>query len=192
MENRIVQCLCVGSIQTNCWIYVNESSNFCAVIDPGAEPGVIISHLKKHGLKPDYILMTHGHFDHITALPDLLNVFESVSAIHKDDASCLKQKPGRLLDDNDTIGPFRVIHVPGHTPGCVAFYDEEGGLLFTGDTLFCADCGRTDLAGGSQEQLENSLKKLLSMKGNIRVLPGHGPETTIKQEAARGIGFFVD
>jgi glyoxylase-like metal-dependent hydrolase (beta-lactamase superfamily II) len=115
----------------------------------------------------------------------------TVVAIHQDDASYLADKPDMLLSDGDIIGPFKVIHLPGHTPGSVAFYDEEAEVLFSGDTLFCGDRGRTDLPGGDTAKREKSLEQLLSMKGSIRVLPGHGPETTIAREAARGLQYFM-
>ena len=124
-------------------------------------------------------------------MPELLKAFPAVTAIHRDDAAYLSAGADRLLDDGDAIGPFKVIHVPGHTPGSVAFHDGEGGILFTGDTLFYGNCGRTDLPGGEQMKLEKSLEQLLSMEGNIRVLPGHGPESTIAEEAARGLSYFT-
>ena len=192
-ETKSIQNLCVGSLRTNCWVYLMPnpgSPRHCVVIDPGADAPLIIKHLKKHDLCPKFVLLTHGHFDHITALPELVKAYPSVVAIHQDDSSYLKNKSVKLLIDGGTIGPFKVIHVPGHTPGSVAFYDEEGGILFTGDTLFNADCGRTDLAGGNQFKLIKSLERLFTMKGSIRVLPGHGSETTIAAEAARGLSFF--
>ena len=189
----------------------------CAVIDPGDEASFIIDHLQKLNLFPKYILLTHGHFDHLGALPLLVNAFAPVIAIHRDDSLYLGPKaiiahkadlmavmggdffgtnfrslpePGILLSDGDEIGPFKVIHLPGHTAGSVAFYDEKAAILFSGDTLFYGNCGRTDLPGGDSRKLKNSLKRLLSMDGSIKVLPGHGPVTSIGQEAERGIGGF--
>jgi glyoxylase-like metal-dependent hydrolase (beta-lactamase superfamily II) len=197
-DKRTVHCLCVGSLQTNCWIYSSPSSD-TVVIDPGADAPLIIEHLKKFNLYPKYILLTHGHFDHITALRELLQGFHwesapAVVAIHRDDASypsSLADKPDLLLSNNDAIGPFKVIHLPGHTPGSVAFYDEAADILFTGDTLFCGNRGRTDFPGGDEALIKKSLELLLSMKGSIQVFPGHGPETTIAQEAARGLSYFM-
>ena len=229
-----VHCLRVGEIATNCWIYPleapsasdspshNDSGRFstapraCAVIDPGDEAVLIIDHLRKLNLCPKYILLTHGHFDHLGALPDLVRVFPALIAIHRNDSMYLGPmahtahlavlkaamgsvffqdafdsfpEPGMLLSDGEELDPFKVIHLPGHTPGSIAFYDEKANVLFSGDTLFCGDCGRTDLPGGSRSELEQSLKRLFSMKGSIRVLPGHGPETTIQNESDRGIFF---
>ena len=88
-----------------------------------------------------------------------------------------------FFEEGDTVGPFRVLQLPGHTPGSAGFYDEKAGVLFSGDTLFRGTWGRTDLPGGSEAQIYQSLKRLLSMKGDIVVCPGHGPATTIEEEA---------
>ena len=189
-KNRTIHCLRVGSLETNCWIYTANSGNspqqFCAVIDPGSEGPLIIDYLKKNNLCPQYILLTHGHFDHVTALPPLKKAFpDSVTVIHADDAPYLKTAAGLLAGEGESIGPFIVLHLPGHTPGSIAFLDKEAGVLFSGDTLFYGTYGRTDLEGGSQVKMEESLRRLFAMDGGVRVLPGHGPETTIGQEAAR-------
>jgi glyoxylase-like metal-dependent hydrolase (beta-lactamase superfamily II) len=167
--------------------------------------------LGQFNLYPQYILLTHGHFDHLAALPELASAFTPppVIAIHKGDASYLghealethrksfaamgaasyvdslwKPMPpaDRLLSDGDTVGPFTVIHTPGHTPGSACYYDEDAGLLFSGDTLFRDGYGRTDLPGGDWAALEKSLRLLLSMNGGIVVCPGHGSPTTIEEE----------
>jgi glyoxylase-like metal-dependent hydrolase (beta-lactamase superfamily II) len=216
MEKRILECLTLGDLATNCWIYSLKAEpsagpSPCAVIDPGDNSAYIISLLEQLNLCPGYILLTHGHFDHLAALPDLAAAFvpAPVIAIHSGDASYLgpdaleahrksfaalggasyvdglwKPMPpaGRLLAGGERIGPFTVIHTPGHTPGSVCYYDEDAGLLFSGDTLFRNGYGRTDLPGGNQTTLEKSLALLLSMDGGIVVCPGHGPATTIGEE----------
>jgi glyoxylase-like metal-dependent hydrolase (beta-lactamase superfamily II) len=219
----------VGEIATNCWFYpLNEKE--CAVIDPGAEPDRIIARLNQLHLRPAYILLTHGHFDHIAALPRLAAAFAGgqttkvqnepgqaapVIAIHRLDAQYLGPASNALhrhsftiaagnaayvdefwedmpsadreLEEGDKIGPFTVLHLPGHTEGSAGFYDEAAGVLFSGDTLFRGDYGRTDLPGGSDEKIFASLKRLFALNGDIRVFPGHGPATSIKEEAARGM-----
>ena len=219
MDEHIVHCLNVGEIAVNCWIYPFDDSTLkpdsprsCVVIDPGDEASIIIDHLKTLKLYPKYILLSHGHFDHLGALAELASVFPAVIAIHKDDASYLGPmaaaahkavlkaalgsdlfpgdfgplpEPGMLLSEGDELGPLKVIHLSGHSPGSIAFYDEKAKILFSGDTLFHAGYGRTDLPGGNTKELEKSLKRLFSMDGDIKVLPGHGPETSIGKEAGR-------
>jgi glyoxylase-like metal-dependent hydrolase (beta-lactamase superfamily II) len=90
--------------------------------------------------------------------------------------------PAVELSEGDTIGPFRVLHLPGHTPGSVAFYDEGAKVLFSGDTLFRGDYGRTDLPGGDTAKIMASLYRLFTLDKDIRVYPGHGPATTIGAE----------
>ncbi|MDR1863358.1 MAG: MBL fold metallo-hydrolase [Treponema sp.] len=214
MEKRVLECLTLGDIATNCWIYSLEAepsagSNPCAVIDPGDQSAYIISRLKQLNLCPHYILLTHGHFDHLAALPELASAFAPapVIAVHRADASYLGPKAlevhresfaaaggasyvdrlwkplppaDRLLSGGERIGPFEVIHTPGHTPGSVCYYDEDAGLLFSGDTLFRDGCGRTDLPGGDWAALEKSLALLSSMDGGITVCPGHGPGSLLR------------
>ncbi|MDR1566532.1 MAG: MBL fold metallo-hydrolase [Treponema sp.] len=221
-DKRIIEFLTVGGIETNCWIYsLSRSAGApgpqpCAVIDPGGDAPRIIAFLREKNLSPAYLLLTHGHFDHLAALPDLAAAFtDAVVAVHRDDRHYLGPgayavhrdtmtaagggeayvkslwKPllqaAPLLSDGDSIGPFTVIHLPGHTPGSAAFYESEAGVLFSGDTLFSGDYGRTDLPGGDWNRLEQSLKRLLAMDGSITVCPGHGPATSIGIEAARGL-----
>lgn len=219
MIRRII----VGDIATNCWIY--GTGEACAVIDPGAEADKIIAALTRLNMRPLYILLTHGHFDHIAALPALAGRYGKtagaeadgaetggapVIAVHRLDAGYFgpaslevhrrsfaaaagnaayvdalwngMPKPDRLLEDGDEIGPFTVLSLPGHTRGSAAFYDKSAGVLFSGDTLFRDGYGRTDLPGGNSGSIRQSLRKLLAMDKNIRVYPGHGPETTIGRE----------
>jgi len=174
---------------------------------------VIISALKKNSLTPKYILLTHGHFDHICAVPQLKKEYPGAQiAIHALDAEYLGPEAykaheksvkramgssdfidalwedlpsaGIILEEGSEIGPFTVLHLPGHTPGSIAFWDKKAGVLFTGDTLFYRGYGRTDLPGGSQKQMSESLARLFAMDGGIRVFPGHGETTSIGQECS--------
>jgi glyoxylase-like metal-dependent hydrolase (beta-lactamase superfamily II) len=217
----MIELLVVGPIAANCWIYTWETPSAepgdCAVIDPGADPEAIISRLERLKLRPRYILLTHGHFDHIAALPALAAVYTDsrpTIAIHRDDATYLGAGERRLyresfaavagnaayadafrddmpeadtlLDEGSVIGPFTVLHLPGHTPGSAAFYDQTARTLFTGDTLFRNGFGRTDLPGGSLPQLRQSLRRLAALDGDIGVYPGHEGITTIGNEFGRG------
>jgi len=221
---KVLHHIVVGDIATNCWIYplngngAGGSDNFalCAVIDPGGEGERIIAMLDRLKLVPVYILLTHGHFDHIGAVPVLAGEYRSRGnceiAVHAADAGYLgpdslaahhrsitaaggdpsyidrlwkkMPPPDRILTEGDTVGPFTVLHIPGHTPGSAGFWDKEAGVLFTGDTLFYGDYGRTDLPGGNEEQILASLKRIFSLDGGITVYPGHGPSTTVEKEAA--------
>jgi glyoxylase-like metal-dependent hydrolase (beta-lactamase superfamily II) len=209
-EEKIIK-LTVGPIATNCWIY-QFNGNSAAIIDPADEADLIISTLLRSRLVPRYILLTHGHFDHICAVPYLAAAFPGKIkiAIHGMDSEYLGPEaynihktstkaalgntelidmywsempsPDILLEEGSSIGPFTVLHLPGHTPGSAAFWDKEAGVLFSGDTLFAGGYGRTDLPGGSEVDLSASLHRLFEMDGNIKVYPGHGHATTIEAE----------
>jgi len=215
MQEKKIYHIIVSDFGTNCWVYPLDGApgGECAVIDPGGEGGRIIAYLNQIQLTPRYILLTHGHFDHIGAVPALAAQYKGAEiAIHEADAEylgpdayavhCLSinavagettyvdslwndlPSPDKRLTEGDKIGPFTVLHLPGHTPGSIGLWDEQAGILFSGDTLFCANYGRTDLPGGSTPQLFASLKRLFAMDGGIQVFPGHGPSTTIGREAA--------
>ena len=198
MEKKI-DSVVVGNILTNCWLYVldeaagSDGRQPCAVIDPGDEAGAIVSRLRELNWSPRYILLTHGHFDHVTGLPGLLEACGKGECgegplpkvgIHRQDALwCQLPPPVTLFEEGDAVGPFKVLHVPGHTPGSICFYDEKAGYLFSGDTLFEGDHGRTDLPGGDMNQMRQSLKRLLALAPETIVCPGHDVTTTIKDEA---------
>jgi glyoxylase-like metal-dependent hydrolase (beta-lactamase superfamily II) len=190
-----IDCVKVGAIETNCWLYSPEEEGedrFCFVIDPGDEADLIVSRLKELNWIPRYILLTHGHFDHLTALPALLKAFKEgvfgardkpKVGVHRAEAQWKSIKGADILfEEGDPLPPFKGLRVPGHTPGSAAFYDEGAGILFSGDTLFRGDWGRTDLPGGSEALIQQSLERLRSMKEEIIVCPGHGPVTTIGEE----------
>ena len=182
----------VGPIGTNC--YILEDGGKIAVIDPGDESGRILDELKKSGAQVEYILLTHGHYDHTTAVPELHAALpEAKIYIHQADAngagSRLFPLAGQvddllLYDEGDTLSlaslTIEVLHTPGHSPGSVTL--KTGDALFTGDTLFAGDCGRTDLRGGSWEEILASLGRLGRLEGNFHVLPGHGPASTLDTE----------
>ena len=182
----------VGPIGTNC--YILEDGGKIAVIDPGDESGRILDELKKSGAQVEYILLTHGHYDHTTAVPELHAALpEAKIYIHQADAngagSRLFPLAGQvddllLYDEGDTLPlaslTIEVLHTPGHSPGSVTL--KTGDVLFTGDTLFAGDCGRTDLRGGSWEEILASLGRLGRLEGNFHVLPGHGPASTLDTE----------
>ena len=196
-----VKLLRVGPIGTNCYILEDDQTNLAAVIDPGDEPELIQEALEKEGVEVRYLLLTHGHYDHTTAVPALHRVYPQADIyIHQADAngagSTLFPLAGevddlKLYDEGDVIRlgdhEIQVLHTPGHSPGSVTL--KVGDVLFTGDTLFQGSCGRTDFPGGSLETIYASLKKLAELPGDYRVYPGHGGETTLDQE--RRYNFYM-
>ena len=189
-----VKLLRVGPIGTNCYILEDDQTNLAAVIDPGDEPELIQEALEKEGVEVRYLLLTHGHYDHTTAVPALHRVYPQADIyIHQADAngagSTLFPLTGevddlKLYDEGDVIRlgdhEIQVLHTPGHSPGSVTLKVED--VLFTGDTLFAGSCGRTDLRVGSYEQIMQSLKRLGELKGDFHVCPGHEATSTLERE----------
>ena len=189
-----VKLLRVGPIGTNCYILEDDQTNLAAVIDPGGEPELIQEALEKKEVEGRYLLLTHGHYDHTTAVPALHRVYPQADIyIHQADAngagSTLFPLAGevddlKLYDEGDVIRlgdhEIQVLHTPGHSPGSVTLKVED--VLFTGDTLFAGSCGRTDLRGGSYEQIMQSLKRLGELKGDFHVCPGHEATSTLERE----------
>lgn len=191
----------VGNLGTNCYIvYCTDTLN-AAVIDPGGNAEEIIQLINRENLKVTCIINTHGHADHIAANDKVQKATGAPILIHEDDAQmltsaksnlsmyiggCIQFKPAdRLLRDQDIISvgklEFKVFHTPGHTPGGICLLTN--GMLFSGDTLFNESIGRTDFPGGSHRSLINSIKtKLMLLEDETKVLPGHGPETSIGWE----------
>ena len=185
-----VHALTLGAYQVNCYIIHDEKSPSCCVIDPGYEADTIVDKLSQLGLTLEAILLTHGHFDHVGAVRDLAADTGCQVWLCAEDLA---------LPTNLTAGPLcytntyaegtglhlagldiSVLQTPGHTPGSVCLLAEN--TLFSGDTLFAGSCGRTDLPGGSWEQMQSSLKRLAGIEANLWVLPGHGESTTLDEE----------
>ena len=164
----------VGPIGTNCYILKDETTGKAAVIDPGDEAERILAALKEDGAEVTHILLTHGHYDHTTAVPELekaLPLAGQVDGLN-------------FYDEGDHIPvgslDVQVLHTPGHSKGSVTL--KVGDVLFTGDTLFCGSCGRTDLRGGSYEEIMASLKRLGQLEGDYHVCPGHDRTSTLERE----------
>ena len=191
MQVKVLQ---VGPIGTNCYLLEDEKAHVAAVIDPGDEAGRILQVIKDDGVDVKYILLTHGHYDHTTAVPELHQALPQVEIyIHKADAngagSRLFPLAGQIPDlkfydegNALTLGELtiQVLHTPGHSKGSVTL--KVGDVLFCGDTLFAGSCGRTDLAGGSYEEIMASLKKLGELPGDYHVCPGHDVTSTLERE----------
>jgi hydroxyacylglutathione hydrolase len=194
----------LGPIQTNCYIIQDEIKN-CLIIDPGEEGTRLISEIKKNGLNPMAILLTHGHFDHIGAVDVVRDEFNIPVYIHEVEKNTLtdpeqngstrypglplvknKEADFLLSDEGDkNIGPFtfEVLHTPGHSPGSVTFVFHNERFAVVGDTLFNQGVGRTDLPGGNTETLLSSIhNKLLTLGDDFIIYPGHGTSTTPRYE----------
>ena len=191
MEIKVLQ---VGPIGTNCYFLQDEESGLMAIIDPGDDWERILHQVKKAEGEVKYILLTHGHYDHTTAVPDLVKALPGVQVyIHQADANgagsqlfplAAQVKDLNNYDEGDTLSlgslTIEVLHTPGHSKGSVTL--KVGDVLFTGDTLFCGSCGRTDLRGGSYEEIMASLKRLGELEGDFHVCPGHDRTSTLERE----------
>lgn len=196
-----IKTLQVGTIRTNCYILIDEETSQAAVIDPGDDAQKILAQLREDGAEVRYILLTHGHYDHTTAVPQLHRALPGAKIyIHEADANGAGSKlfplAGQVDDlllygEGDTLPlgslTIQVLHTPGHSPGSVSLL--VGDVLFSGDTLFCSSMGRTDLPGGSHEQIMASLRRLGQLEGNLKVLPGHEWATTLDRE--REYNYFL-
>lgn len=181
-----------GAYQENAYIVGGD-----IIIDPGDD----LEALLMAAPNPRAILLTHGHFDHMLAAGEIQKKFGVPVYVHEQDGAMLGDGEAAVYDASvarlpmprdikwqryeDEIFGFKVLHTPGHTRGSVCLYNETEGLLFSGDTLFCAGYGRTDLPGGNMREMADSLIGLMALPGNTRVLPGHGGETTIGSECRR-------
>ena len=189
MQVKMMQ---VGPIGTNC--YILESEHQIAVIDPGDEAERILSVLKELEGQVEYILLTHGHYDHTTAVPALHQALPKAEIyIHQADANgagnrlfpLAGQVEGlKFYGEGDTLTlgelTIEVLHTPGHSPGSVTL--KAGDVLFTGDTLFAGSMGRTDFEGGDGQAMMASLRRLGELEGDYQVLPGHEGQTTLEVE----------
>lgn len=192
----------LGMIGTNCYIFWDENTHKCAVVDPGDDGAQVAAFIRRQGLDPVGILLTHSHFDHILGIPGLRAVWPELPVwCHPADVNEEQKTVSlfgstfpavsafggiRLYREGDVIpvGPIsvEVVETPGHTPGSVTLKLPAEHVLFTGDTLFRSSIGRTDLEGGDFTQIMHSLKKLGELPGDWQVYPGHEGATTLEQE----------
>ena len=194
---------------TNCWVIATEPGAECVVIDPGMPD---VSHqlkelLEKHNVKPVAVIATHGHLDHTFSIQAIADGYGIASYIHSEDRAALSNpekfvssefqsmlsgmsfsepKDVRELRNGDVIDlvglSFKAIHAPGHTRGSLMF-EVSNEVLVSGDVLFARSIGRTDLPTGSAKDMEETLrKKVVPLSDHLRVLPGHGPDTTMAHE----------
>ena len=202
----LIECLTVGPLQACCYLVASDAGE-AAVVDPGGDADMILEQIRYRKLTPRLLLATHGHIDHIQAIPELKKAFPDAQlAIHEADQAMLGDPaaslaaliglhvepcaPDRLIADGDTLGlgthSLEVVHTPGHSPGSVSFLvrrNAEPDALFSGDALFAGGIGRTDFPGGDYPQLLDSIRqRLFVLPGDTVVYPGHGEPTTIDWE----------
>lgn len=191
-----IETIVVGQLMTNCYLLCDEEAGVCAVIDPGDEAPRIARAVERSGCALQYILLTHGHYDHFTGVAGMLERWPDTPVyIHPEDAMegqggwslkfpRLGEKNQRWYGEGDelTLGSLtiRVLSTPGHSKGSVCLVTEN--VIFAGDTLFYGSCGRTDFPGGDYREMLLSLARLGRMEGNYKVYPGHDRSTELDQE----------
>jgi glyoxylase-like metal-dependent hydrolase (beta-lactamase superfamily II) len=199
----ILESFPVGPLRCNCTILGDEVTHEAVVVDPGDNIPEILSRLQKHGLTLRQIVITHAHIDHVGGAALLKKATGAPVFLNQKDLGLLGAmeiqagwlgvptpevgSPDESADDGLTVGlatlPAEVIHTPGHTPGSICLLFQQQHLLLAGDTLFAGSIGRTDLPGGDGRQILRSLRdRLMVLPDTTRVLPGHGPDTTIGEE----------
>ncbi len=205
MPLELIETFPVGPLQCNCSIVADTQTRQALVIDPGENEEFILKLLEENKLTPVGLLHTHAHFDHIGISARLSRITKAPLMLHEDDQPLYANlemqaaifglhvdapgTAGRLLRHNDTIecgsGSLEVLHTPGHSPGSTSFVLRgERCHVFSGDTLFRRSIGRTDLWGGSFDTILSSIREqLFVLPGDATVIPGHGENTSIAEEA---------
>jgi len=197
-----IDTLPLGPLETNC--YVIRDGDACVVVDPGMFPEPLIAMLQAQGTVPDRILLTHGHCDHIAGAAEVRNAFENIRIVCPEGDAAMLGDPQKNLSapfgmpmtspeadervrpgDVVTVGEsqWRVLDTAGHTSGGVSYYCESAAAAIVGDALFACGIGRTNIPGGNPDLLVRNIREqLLTLPDETRVLPGHGPETTVGVE----------
>ncbi|MEL7087739.1 MAG: MBL fold metallo-hydrolase [Planctomycetota bacterium] len=198
-----IETFALGDFQTNCFV-VSRPSGAAWLIDVGQAPGSMLDHVERAGLRVEKIVLTHAHADHIAGLAEALEVFPDVPVyIHADEQTfcgdpslnlsqfisqpIVAPTPTDTLAHGGTLDldglPFGVRHTPGHSPGGITLYQPDHGVAIVGDTLFAGSIGRFDFPTSDGAVLIKSIhEQLLTLPDETRVLPGHGPETTVGRE----------
>ena len=199
----ILETFPVGPLACNCTLLGDDAAGEAIVVDPGDEVDRIHRRLNEHGLRLKQILITHAHIDHVGGALRLKRLTGAPIFLNQEDLPLLEMmavqaawlgvdtpetaKPDEPITEGMTVGlaryPAQVIHTPGHTQGSVCLHFAPMKMVIAGDTLFAGSIGRTDLPGGNYGQIIESIhSRLLALPDETRVLPGHGPETTLARE----------
>ena len=193
----------LGEVSTNCYLLYDEEERRALIIDPAARQDLIMEKIRELSLKPLAVLLTHGHFDHIMAADELKKRYqipiyagkgekEILADSTRNYTGTLGKKPISMvadiwLSDRELLclGGMNllVLATPGHTEGSCCYYAPDEQILFSGDTIFAGNYGRTDLHTGDRDKIAQSIQKLLTeLPETVTILPGHGPETTVAEE----------
>ena len=192
----------LGLLDSNTYVYLTDTHH-AMIIDFGVPCERVLKYVKENNLTVDYLISTHGHYDHINYVGDYKKAFPDAKILcHVDEIDLIRDPDGNLstffglnnsydvgyefLHDGDTVSlenaegsvDFTVIHAPGHTAGCMCLYCEDEKIMFTGDVLFACGYGRVDLKYASPRDMASSLRKLYTYKG-VKIFPGHGESDTI-------------
>lgn len=207
MSGILRKTLVLGMLQTNCYVISNEVSKEAIVFDPADQAETIVKYLKANDLVCKAIFLTHGHFDHILGVSELVEMTHAPVYAHEAEVELLEDanlnvsarfhrkytlKPDIELKDQQLLNligfTIRVIHTPGHTAGGVCYYFHGQGMLISGDTLFREAIGRSDFPTGNGSLLiESILNKLMVLEDQVMIYPGHGEPTTIGYERENNI-----
>lgn len=203
-DNLMILTMPLGEMETNCYVLGNSETKEAYVFDPGAEPEAVLRLLQQEGLEFSGIILTHGHFDHILAVDELVAEVGPQFPIYAGEeekevfqngnynlCSMVGQTslfmPNHFLKDGDILEicgtKVKCLHTPGHTCGGMSYYIADKSWLIAGDTLFQGSIGRTDFPTGSYQVLADSIKKkIYTLPDYTIVFPGHGPSTTVGEE----------
>lgn len=202
MSYEVTEILNLGPFMENCYVMTCAETRQAVVIDPGDNPGKILQTLQSLDIKPRLVFLTHPHIDHVLAVPEVMKKYSIPLWLPEWDeelysglaTQCqlyglpphqpVKEYTRYNASHTVQVGSLRatILHTPGHTPGSCCLYFAAQKVLFGGDLLFFDSIGRTDLWGGSPEQMTNSLRSLGALPDDITVYPGHGPRTLLGRE----------
>jgi len=197
-----LEAVTLGPFETNC--YIVASGERCWIIDASFEPEELIGRVRKLDLKPEALILTHAHVDHMAGIDEVVRAFGPLPVVmHADEREWLANPilnlsaamgmpvtargPDRFIADGDTLTlgdqQWSVLHTPGHSPGGVSLVNSKARIAIVGDTLFAGSIGRTDFPGSDFETLSQSIRtKLYTLPDETRIYPGHGPASTIGRE----------
>ncbi len=198
-----IKCIEVGALSENAYFYYNEETRNAVLIDPGDEPEKLAEFINKNYLNLKAVFLTHAHFDHFAAIPELRKLFDFKIYIHEKEATVLMNaslnlsalycynsieiQPDITLKDDEVFSieelEFKIVHTPGHTGGSSCYINFADKIVFSGDTLFFKTIGRSDLPTSEPFKIKKSIRnKLFTLNDDFVVYPGHGEQTTIGSE----------